>query len=149
MIKNYIIGSGYLSKELYKEIPNSKIFTSKSFLNQIKLINKSKKKFNLIINAFYSSRKLNNLHSYKMFVDKSLSDVANILDKVNSRKIRKILYTSSSSVYGSINDKINLSDQNNRYIYSSAKLSGEMLIKNFFSKKKIKINILKILKIYG
>ena len=72
MIKNYIIGSGYLSNELKKELPNSKIYTAKAFLEEIKITNESKKKINLIINSFYSSRKLNNFYSYRIFVEKSL-----------------------------------------------------------------------------
>lgn len=149
MIKTYIIGTGYLSNELLKELPNSKILAAKTFIEQIKIINKSRKKFNLIINSFYSSRKLKNLYSYKVFIDKSLSEIADIFDKINPQKINKILYSSSSSVYGSINDKIKISDQNNRYIYSSLKLSGEMLVKSFSNKSKIDLNICRIFNLYG
>ena len=91
MIKNYIIGSGYLSKELNKVIPISKIYTAKAFIEEIKLINKSNKKINLIINSFFSSRKLNDLNSYKIFAEKSLLEIASILDKINPKKIKKIL----------------------------------------------------------
>ncbi len=149
MIKNYIIGSGYLSKELIKELPNSKIYTAKAFIEEIKLINKSKKKVNLIINSFFSSRNLNHLNSYKIFIEKSLSEVAIILDQINPKNIKKILYTSSSSVYGSINDKIKISDQNNRYIYSSTKLSCEMMLKNFSNKFKIDLDICRVFNLYG
>ena len=149
MIKTYIIGTGYLSNELLKELPNSKILAAKTFIEKIKIINKSRKKFNLIINSFYSSRKLKNLYSYKVFIDKSLSEIADIFDKINPQKINKILYSSSSSVYGSINDKIKISDQNNRYIYSSLKLSGEMLVKSFSNKSKIDLNICRIFNLYG
>lgn len=149
MTKTYIIGTGYLSKELVKEIPNSEILNAKIFIKQIKSINKAQKKFNLIINSFYSSRKLNNLYSYKVFIDKSLSEIAEIFDKIEPKKIKKILYTSSSSVYGSINDKIKISDQNNRYIYSSTKLSGEILTKNFVNRFKINLDICRIFNLYG
>ncbi len=149
MIKTYIIGSGYLSKELFKEIPNSEILNAKTFIKITSIINQSNKKINLIINSFYSSRKLNNLYSYKIFVEKSLSEIAEILDKIDPKKIKKILYTSSSSVYGSINDNIKISDQNNRYIYSSIKLSCEMLLKNFANKSNIDIDICRVFNLYG
>ena len=56
MIKTYIIGTGYLSNELKKEIVNSEIVSAKSFIKIINLVNKSKEKINLIINSFYSSK---------------------------------------------------------------------------------------------
>ena len=58
------------------------------------------------------------------------------------------MYTSSSSVYGSINNKIKILDQNNRYIYSSTKLSCEMLLK-FFNKSKIDLDICRVFNLYG
>ena len=149
MIKTYIIGTGYLSQELTEELPNSKIFSAKQFIRELSQINKSKEKFNLILNSFYSSKKLYNLYSYKVFVDKSLSEIADVFDRINPKNIKKILYTSSSSVYGSINEKIKISDQNNRYIYSSLKLSSEMMIKNFSNKFKIDLDICRIFNLYG
>ena len=149
MTKTYIIGSGFFSKELLKEIPNSQILNAKSFIEKIRLINNSNKKINLIINSFYSSRKLRSLYSYKVFFEKSLIDIAVILDKIDPKKIKKILYTSSSSVYGSINNKIKVLDQNNRYIYSSTKLSCEMLLKNFSNRSKVDLDICRVFNLYG
>ena len=74
MIKTFILGSGYLSKNLKLKIPNSSIFTIDEFISA-KV--KEKKKFNLIINSFYSSRKLEKITSYNKFVYKSLSEIAN------------------------------------------------------------------------
>jgi len=149
MIKTYIIGTGYLSNELKKEIVNSEIVSAQSFIKVVSLINKSKKKINLIINSFYSSKKLNDLYSYKIFIEKSLLEIGEILDKINPKKIKKILYTSSSSVYGSINNKIKILDQNNRYIYSSTKLTCEMLLKNFSNKSEIDLDICRVFNLYG
>ena len=149
MIKTYIIGTGYLSNELVKEIPDSEIVKARNFIKKISSINSQKEKINLIINSFYSARKLNDLDSYKIFIEKSLLEIAEILDKINSKNIKKILYTSSSSVYGSINNKIRILDQNNRYIYSSIKLSCEMLLKNFSNKSKIDLDICRVFNLYG
>ena len=71
------------------------------------------------------------------------------MDKINPKNIKKILYTSSSSVYGSINNKVKILDQNNRYIYSSTKLSCEMLLKNFSNKSKIDLDICRVFNLYG
>ena len=101
MFKTYLIGTGYLSSKLSKKIKKSKIYSSEKFISQITNVNKSKEKFNIIVNAFYSARKLNTLNNYKYFVEKSLLNLSEILDKINPKNINKILYTSSSSVYGS------------------------------------------------
>ena len=149
MIKTYIIGTGYLSNWLVKKIPNSTILSAINFAEKIKLINKSKSKINLIINSFYSTRKLNKPLSYKIFIEKSLTEIAHIFDKIDGNKIKKILYTSSSSVYGSINNKLKQSDYNNRFIYSSSKLNGEMLVKNFSNRYKINLDICRVFNLYG
>ena len=149
MIKTYIIGTGYLSDELVKEIPNSKIINATNFNDIISLINSSKKKINLIINSFYSSRKLNSLYNYKIFIKKSLLEIGEILDKINPLIIQKIIYTSSSAVYGSIISKIKFKDQNNRYLYSSFKLAAETMLKNYCNKNDINYDICRVFNIYG
>ena len=72
MIKTYIIGTGNLSNNLKNKIVSSEIFGAREFLNKIFLINKKKKKINLIINSFYSVNKLKNLNSYETWVEKSI-----------------------------------------------------------------------------
>ena len=71
MIYTYILGSGYLSENLQKKIINSKIYSANNFLKDINQINK-KKKINLIINSFYSAKKLSNLDSFEIFVKKTV-----------------------------------------------------------------------------
>ena len=147
MNKTFIIGTANLSSTLQKRIVNSKIYSAKKFLKNIDSINKRKK--NIIINSFYSSTKLKTITSYEIFVKKTLSEIAKILDLLNCNNVDKIIYTSSASVYG-LNDKItNLEDENNRYIYSAFKLSAELLIKNFCKKKKINFIICRVFNIYG
>ena len=149
MYKTYLIGTGYLSSKLSKKIKKSKIYSSEKFISQITNVNKSKEKFNIIVNAFYSARKLNTLNNYKYFVEKSLLNLSEILDKINPKNINKILYTSSSSFYGSLGGKIGVSDKNNRYIYSSLKISAENLIKNYCNKNKILFDICRVFNLYG
>ena len=146
MIKTYILGSGYLSENLNLKIQNSEIFTIDNFINQ-KIIHKSK--YNLIINSFYSSRHLNKLKNYNKFVHKSISELSILFDNLDYKKINKIIYTSSSSVYGSINENIFINDKNNRYIYSSFKLSAETLLKNYCNKNDIPFTIGRVFNLYG
>ena len=148
MIYTYIVGSGYLSENLQKKIINSKIYSANNFLKDINQINK-KKKINLIINSFYSAKKLSNLDSFEIFVKKTVFEIAKILDLLNYKIINKIIYTSSSSIYGSINDDIKLKDDNNRNIYAAFKISSEYLIKNYCNKREVPLNICRIFNIYG
>ena len=147
MIKTLIIGTGNLSSSLEKKIKNTKIYAAKDFIKNIQLINK--KKINLIINSFYCSANLNNLTSFELFVKKTLSDLAKILDLLNPKIINKIIYTSSSSVYGLKNVNKNFKDDNNRYIYAAFKFAAEFLIKNYCKKKNIPFIICRIFNLYS
>ena len=149
MIKTYILGTGFLSNNLKKKIKNSEILSANEFVKKISLINIEKKKINLIINSFYSSKKLNTTSSYKNFTKKSLLDISDIFDKINSSLIKKIIYTSSSAVYGSIISKVKIKDQNNRYLYSSFKLAAETMLKNYCNKNNIYLSICRVFNIYG
>ena len=148
MIKTLIIGTGNLSSSLEKKIKNTKIYAAKDFIKNIQLINK-KKKINLIINSFYCSANLNNLTSFELFVKKTLSDLAKILDLLNPKIINKIIYTSSSSVYGLTIQNRDFNDENNRYIYAAFKFAAEFLIKNYCKKKNISFIICRIFNLYG
>ena len=148
MIFTYILGSGYLSNNLKKKITSSKIFSAKDFIKNINHINR-KKKINLIINSSYSVNKLNYFHSYKSFINKSIFEISKILDLLNPSIINKIIYTSSSSVYGSIRNDKDITEHNNRGIYAALKLSVESMIKNFCYKNNIKLSICRIFNMYG
>lgn len=148
MINNIIIGNGYLSKNLNKKIKNSKIYSANELARNIKLIN-NLKKYNLIINSFYSSRELNNLESYENFINKSFLELSKVLDLINPKKINKIIYTSSSAVYGSIIDNSEVKDNLNRNLYSYAKLYCENLIKNFCNKHNKNFIIARVFNLYG
>jgi UDP-glucose 4-epimerase len=149
MYETFIIGTVNLSTYLRNNLNSSKIYSAKIFLKNIKLINKRKKKFNLIINSFYTSTKLNEIKLYKLFIKKTNYEISEILDKINYGVINKIIYTSSSSVYGLIK-KINfLNINNDREIYAAFKISTESLLKNYCSKKKIPLIICRIFNLYG
>lgn len=148
MIFTYILGSGYLSNNLKKKITSSKVFSAKDFIKNINHINR-KKKINLIINSSYSVNKLNYFHSYKSFINKSILEISKILDLLNPSIINKIIYTSSSSVYGSITNDRDTTEHNNRGIYAALKLSVESMIKNFCYKNNIKLSICRVFNMYG
>ncbi len=143
-MKNIIVGKrSILSSYLKKKLPDSQIISTKEFLNF-----NLKSKSNLIINLFYPSNKLNSISKYGDFVYQSLSNLSIGLDRIDNRKINKIVYTSSASVYGlQIFDEN--STGNNRNIYSTSKLLAENLIKNFCNKNKIYYAIARVHNLYG
>ncbi len=132
-----------LSKELNRKIKNSMIISSKEFLNL-----KNKNKTNIIINNFFPASEINNLDNYDNFINLSLSNLAKALDQINKKKIRKIIYTSSSSIYG-FDVSSNFKDDRNREIYSKAKFLAETIIINFCKKNDIKFIIARVFNIYG
>lgn len=149
MINTYIIGTGFLSDNLKKKITSSKIYSAQDFIKNINLINKKKNKINLIINSFFATKKLSHFDSYEMFAKKAIFEISKVLDLLDPNIVNKIIYTSSSSVYGSINNNINLIDDNNRNIYAGFKISSEFLIKNYCNKKAISLNICRVFNLYG
>lgn len=102
---------------------------------------------NIIINQFYPVFNLSEIKDYKKFYKLSLFNLLKILDFFKHKKINKIIYTSSSSVYGFLDNINNLG--NNRDLYSSTKLACENLIKNYSQKKKSAYIITRVFNMYG
>lgn len=149
MMNTYIIGTGFLSDNLKRKITNSKIYSAQDFIKKINFINKKKKKYNLIFNSFFSTKRLSNFNSYEVFTKKAVFEMSKILDILDPNNINKVIYTSSSSVYGSISNNIKLIDDNNRNIYAGFKISSEFLVKNYCNKKSIPLNICRVFNLYG
>ena len=145
-MKTLILGKRSFLSERLKNKLNSSIVLN--FAEFEKFIFLNKKKFNLIINSFYPSSKLNNLYSYSDFFSKSIGKLCKVLDKIDPKNINKIIYTSSASIYGSINEA-KFKDDNNRYLYSSTKLLSEVLMSNFCQKKRVQLIIARVFNMYG
>lgn len=146
-MKTIILGKrSYLSNKLQSKIHKSRIYNFTDFEN---FIFKDKSNFNLIINSFYPSKKISKIKSFKEFYTQSIGNLSNLLDTINSKKINKIIYTSSASVYGSVNEPYYSSDNNNRTLYSSAKLLNEALLNNFCQKRNINLIIVRLFNMYG
>ena len=150
-MKTYIFGKrSYLSKNLFKIVRNSEVVASQETMNKEFFKNKLKeKKFNLILNIFYPTSNINNIKDYNLFYEKSISNLTKILDNIDSKKINKIIYTSSSSIYGSLDRNFLYQDKFNRKLYASTKITCERLIQNFATKKKVSFVIARIFNMYG
>ena len=146
-MKTIILGKrSFLSKRLGKKINSSFVFNYEEFKN---FNFNNKEKFNLIINSFYPASKLSKITSYNDFYNQSIGNISEVLDQIEPKKINKIIYTSSASIYGSINEKQYENDNNNRSLYSSTKLLNEILLNNFCKKRKIQLIIARVFNMYG
>ena len=153
MIKNIIIGkNSFLTKSNIKFLKNCLIYSANE-LNKKSFDNLKKfKKVNIIFNNFYPSNSLNKLNylEFKKFCNLSLEKIFLVLENIPSNKIDKILYTSSSAVYGLV-DNINNDkpDKLNRQLYSSFKLAAEKLIMNYSNHNNKKYFIIRLFNTYG
>ena len=146
-MKTIILGKrSYLSNKLRLNIPSTTLYNVNEFKG---FCLNNKQKFNLIINIFYPSSKLSEIKNYHNFFDLSVNNLSSILDKINYKHINKIIYTSSSSVYGSINDHNYLNDINNRQLYSSTKLLNEITLNNYCQKNNIQLIVARLFNMYG
>jgi len=150
-----IVGKESLLTKYLKMIgKNILVFPSRNSNDLEKIvdhINTSNSKINLILNNFYPSAQISKLTSknYEKFYEQSILFSAKLFSNINSKKINKIIYSSSSSVYNSIIKDYQVIDTNNKSLYSSTKIAVENLIYNFCSKNKISFLILRIFNMYS
>ena len=152
MIKNIIFGKrSNLTSSIVKRINNHKVIScSKHNFDQLNLPYTGKN--NYIFNNFYPSFKLNSLnhYDYENFLQLSLSDLVQILSNLKIKNVNKIIYTSSSSVYGIVDNLKNFElDKYNRKVYAAFKYSSEKIIENFCRSNKIDFYIMRLFNTYG
>jgi UDP-glucose 4-epimerase len=153
MPHNIIIGKkSYITQALTKFIRNAEIFSANE-LNKINIEDiRSKKKINLIFNNFYPSKKLNNLtfRDYSEFEKLSIQKLTYILSEISPKKINKIIYTSSASIYRlAENVDSEKKDEFNRELYSAFKLASEKIILNYCSKNNLDYHIFRVFNSFG
>jgi len=154
MIKNIILGKeSLLTKNLIKKNLFSSTFSVRNISAVTEILNEINKykKVNIILNNFYPSAKIKELkrQDYVKFYDQSLLFNARLFSKIDPRKINRIIYSSSSSVYNSVGTDYKFSDSGNKLLYSSTKIAAENLIYNFASIHKISFVILRIFNMYS
>ena len=153
-MKTIILGeASVLTKALKKKKKDCEVFSTRKIDNIALILNKidKYKKFNLIFNNFYPSLKISliNENSYEKFYDQSINFNSRFLSLINKKKINKIIYSSSCSVYNSISHNFTSVDGFNRKLLASTKISNESLIHNFCSKNNITYIIARIFNMYG
>jgi len=147
-----IIGkNSNLTHSILKKYDNTVSISSNEILTNVDIL-KRYKETNVVIlfNNFQSAKYLNRVDNIEDYVNRSLTVTAKVLDYLKSfTNIQKIIYTSSSSVYGDneccseddIPHPINLQ--------ASLKLSNEFFIKQYCKEYKVDYTILRVFNMYG
>lgn len=146
-----IIGkNSNLSHELFKAMPDCILLSSRELSSNIDLLSPYKvKKINLIFNNFQTATALNDLVNTVQYIENSIGITSKVLEYFKETPIEKIIYTSSSSVYGnnifcSENDPlIPLS------LHASLKVSNEKLIQTYCRDRGIDCTVTRIFNMYG
>ncbi|MAV56035.1 MAG: hypothetical protein CMI79_00670 [Candidatus Pelagibacter sp.] len=139
-----------LSNRLNIKIKGSIVFSSNSFLKSDFLeIKNQNKKVNLIINNFYPASKLNKDLDFNLFLKNSFLTLKKIISTFPPKKINKLIYTSSSSVYGLTNIDLSNDNFSKKEIYSLTKLLCEKILIEFAKKNKVNFTIARVFNIYG
>ena len=153
MSLNLIIGkNSNLSKALSMKVDDCITVSSRELIMDIKILSQYlQKDINIIFNNFQTSVKLNNLISPQNYIENSILVTSMVLEffKNADTNINKIIYTSSSSVYGNSilcneNDELKPAS-----LYASLKIANEKLIEKFCVDNKIDYTILRIFNMYG
>lgn len=142
-----------LSKKLNKSIKESVLISSSEIENDIDSILKYCKSgsINLILNNFQPSTLLGSNIDLNDYITKAILNSSRILLFLidNGIRIEKLVYTSSSSVYGN-NKFCSEDDQVKPMSFQGAlKVANEELVKRFCSEHNIDYTITRIFNMYG
>ena len=150
---NLIIGkNSNLSKLLHKNIESTYLISSQNIENELDVLKLNKyKTINIIFNNFQISTKINDLSSPSDYVSRSIMTTARVLEYIQKHNlpINKIIYSSSSAVYGN-NELCHESDPLQPLsLHSSLKIANEKLIEKFSNENRIEYIIARIFNMYG
>ena len=152
-VKTLIFGArSNLSKQLHICINDTVLVSSSDFLdNKNYLEHYQNEEVQIIINSFYPASKLNDFSEPLKYIQDTIYIFANLLEQIKllSLNVKKIIYTSSASVYGNnnyCNENDNLMPLN---LQASLKVSSEKLLKGFCNDMKIDYVIARVFNMYG
>lgn len=150
-ITTIVIGrESNLSKKLNSMADNFVLISSREILNSIEILRVYKTmKINLIFNNFQPATELNNIKNSAEYITNSILLTSMVLDYFKDTKINKIIYTSSSSVYGNnilCNEEDDLKPMN---LHASLKVANEKLIEKYCTENDVDYTIARIFNMYG
>jgi len=149
---NVIIGRrSNLTQKLLSVLNNSLAISSSSIMKEMDNIDWKSHSVNLIFNQFQPATKLNDLTLPTDYIDNAIGSTAKVLEFIKSRSIdiNKIIYTSSSSVYGN-NKSCHENDVSAPVsLHAVLKIANEKLVSNFCQDIGIDYTIARLFNMYG
>lgn len=151
MISTVIIGeNSNLSHHLLQRIPNATAISSRKIATDITVLSPLKdQNISIIFNNFQPATQLNNTDNLESYIENSIVVTAKVLEYFKNTPINKIIYTSSSSVYGNnilCNEHDELKPLN---LHASLKATNEKIIEKYAHENKIDYTIARIFNMFG
>lgn len=139
-----------LSTQLDKKIKNSIVLSARELQEDIEILAQYQtQKLSIILNNFQSATQLGCLHDVESYIANSIGLTSKVLAYIKDFHIEKIIYTSSSSVYGNnilCKESDELKPMN---LHASLKVANEKLIERYCTEHKIDYTITRIFNMYG
>lgn len=152
-MKIIIIGrDSNLSIALKNKIPNCTLLSSRDIdKSLLSIVNNKDETFCFIFNNFYPSTHLNDNLDFNKYIKQAILNTASVLSFISHHNlnVQKIIYTSSSSVYG--NNNLCSENDNPKPIslQGCLKLSNEKMIERFCMANDINFTIARIFNMFG
>lgn len=146
-----IIGkNSNLTQALAHNIPECRIVSSRELSSNIEMLSPFKDQaINLIFNNFQTATRLNETENTAQYIENSIGITAKVLDYLNETPIKKILYTSSSSVYGNNIFCSETDEVKPLSLHAALKVSNEKLIEKYSQNRHIDYTIARIFNMFG
>jgi len=150
---NIIVGKrSNLSNHLLESLDNAIAISSSQAIEELSQLDWGQiNKVNLILNQFQPATRLNDLSKPTEYIDNAISTTANILMFIKGKrsKVNKVVYTSSSSVYGNNESCIETDVPQPLSLHATLKLANEKLVSQFCSVEGINYTIARVFNMYG
>ena len=150
---NIIIGRrSNLSMHLNNALDDCLLISSQNLLFELNQINwKNIDCVNLILNHFHPAHNLNNISSPEEYINNSIVSTSRVLQFFKKRNtlINKIIYSSSSSVYGQNEFCLETDTPMPLSLPASLKLANEYLVQKFCNEENINYVLTRIFNMYG
>jgi UDP-glucuronate 4-epimerase len=83
------------------------------------------------------------------YIKNNVEGTTNMLDIANKYNVKHFLFTSSSSVYGNMEENKDISELKPISLYGATKLSAEIIAETYAKAKKLPITIARLFSVYG
>lgn len=151
-MKTLIVGKNSNFSNALKQVVDANLISSIYPKNDLAHLNLNKSEsINIIFNNFQKSTLLGDLASPERYIQRSIMSTAEVFEYLLEKKItlNKVIYTSSSSVYGN-NNFCHESDQVMPLnLHASLKVANERFIQAYCDAQNIDFTICRVFNMYG